>query len=466
MLLIACFITILLLTIREYILKCNNRKKRTLQDEKQQHQKTKYDIIDLTNENSSNSFSSSGSGFLPHPASSSQISTISNRVLTNQLRELGFSMEDIINTVKDEKNLEEAVETLLACKALSNSSMQRGTSSSSSSNTDKVFCAVMQDSYPSSECLRINCKCSHRFSVEALIGHVRSSLLNSEQPVIPACPMANIGKMGDYNRCDYAMFEQDVETILDLGLAKGLIESAGAQAVWSKAKELYLAQAHRLNGHIRCISCPGLNNEGVWFELATSNSRRSTQLSGGAAPSRRGQRITCPVCGTEFCSNCNGTPYHFHCDCDALLGHLQAWMDWAKPGGRRDTFIAEDKALQEVIAQNTKKREAEEAELRKALEALQADELYKEKNCRLCPKCSRIIERVQLFVVHIHTATITPIFFSQVSGCDHMMCGDGTQKGCGSSFNWRTAPKYKANVSVPPSLEKAAAEGTKLSCTH
>ena len=45
-----------------------------------------------------------------------------------------------------------------------------------------------------------------------------------------------------------------------------------------------------------------------------------------------------------------------------------------------------------------------------------------------------------------------------------MVCGDGIQKGCGSSFNWGAAPKYKANVSVPPSLEKAHAEGTKLSC--
>ena len=43
-----------------------------------------------------------------------------------------------------------------------------------------------------------------------------------------------------------------------------------------------------------------------------------------------------------------------------------------------------------------------------------------------------------------------------------MVCGDGTQKGCGKSFNWMTAPKYTANVSVPPSLEKAAAEGTIL----
>eukprot|EP01035_Chromulina_nebulosa_P010253 gene10253-13789_t len=122
-------------------------------------------------------------------------------------------------------------------------------------------------------------------------------------------------------------------------------------------------------------------------------------------------------------------------------------MDGLGQARRTERYIR-DKALQEVIAQNTKKREAEEAELRKALEALQADELYKEKNCRLCPKCSRIIERV--------------------SGCDHMVCGDGTQKGCGSPFNWGAAPKYKANVSVPPSLEKAPAKdgSVRLPCHH
>ena len=50
--------------------------------------------------------------------------------------------------------------------------------------------------------------------------------------------------------------------------------------------------------------------------------------------------------------------------------------------------------MQKVIAENSKKREAEEAELRKTLETLKADELYKEKQCRLCPACGSIIERV------------------------------------------------------------------------
>jgi hypothetical protein len=332
----------------------------------------------------------------------------SDSQVRSDLQELGFSIEKIIETVKDEMSLEKAVEALLAAQGSNrgNSSQQQG-SSSSSSNISKVFCTVMQDFYPSSECLRINCKCSHSFSVEALVGHIRSNLLNDEQPVIPACPMANLGKTGDESRCDYAMSEQDVESILDAGLSRGLIESASAQAVWAKAKELYLARVHRLNGHIRCISCPGLNNEGVWFELSTNTSRRRRRLpreeatsssssssSSSSTNPRRGQRITCPVCGTEFCSHCNATPYHYHCDCDALVGHLQAWIDWSEPGGRRDAFIAEDKALQKVIAENSKKREAEEAELRKTLETLKADELYKEKQCRLCPACGSIIERV------------------------------------------------------------------------
>ena len=57
-------------------------------------------------------------------------------------------------------------------------------------------------------------------------------------------------------------------------------------------------------------------------------------------------------------------------------------------------------------------------------------EKWKEENCKLCPNCGRVIEKLE--------------------GCDAMKCGTdyhggSVQNGCGADFTWSTAQKYKRN---------------------
>ncbi len=66
-------------------------------------------------------------------------------------------------------------------------------------------------------------------------------------------------------------------------------------------------------------------------------------------------------------------------------------------------------------------------ELRKSYNDLLVDEQYKAQNCRLCPKCRRLLDHV--------------------AGDDSMICGlnyhgGDVQTGCGKKFDWRKAARY------------------------
>ena len=73
-------------------------------------------------------------------------------------------------------------------------------------------------------------------------------------------------------------------------------------------------------------------------------------------------------------------------------------------------------------------------------------ELWKQKHCRHCPKCKRVVEKL--------------------SGCDHMVCGSDVhkggneQRGCGRQFSWASAPRYEADLRSAASDDGGgAAEG-------
>lgn len=59
---------------------------------------------------------------------------------------------------------------------------------------------------------------------------------------------------------------------------------------------------------------------------------------------------------------------------------------------------------------------------------LQRDEEWKRANCRECPRCQRVVEKLE--------------------GCDQMICGQDAhggnrQNGCGHHFSWNEAPAYR-----------------------
>jgi len=65
----------------------------------------------------------------------------------------------------------------------------------------------------------------------------------------------------------------------------------------------------------------------------------------------------------------------------------------------------------------------------------QQDEKWKADNCKLCPHCRRVINKLD--------------------GCDSMICGKNyhggdVQDGCGQQFSYSTAPAYQPSVDVRP----------------
>lgn len=77
---------------------------------------------------------------------------------------------------------------------------------------------------------------------------------------------------------------------------------------------------------------------------------------------------------------------------------------------------------------------------------LERDEQWKVEHCRSCPKCRRLVEKID--------------------GCNTLVCGQDThggnrQPGCGHRFNWQTAKAYKAQARAPrlPPTNAIAAAG-------
>jgi hypothetical protein len=73
--------------------------------------------------------------------------------------------------------------------------------------------------------------------------------------------------------------------------------------------------------------------------------------------------------------------------------------------------------------------------LRRRYNELIADEKYKEKNCRRCPHCDRVVQHM--------------------GGCASMVCGrdyhgGNDQSGCGQSFTWEQAKPYVATSDQKP----------------
>lgn len=82
-----------------------------------------------------------------------------------------------------------------------------------------------------------------------------------------------------------------------------------------------------------------------------------------------------------------------------------------------------------------KENNARNDELRRRYEDLMQDEEYKAKNCRSCPSCNRVVQRLE--------------------GCDKMICGQdahggNVQSGCGTKFSWQQAQPYQPSPAFQP----------------
>ncbi|CAF1564860.1 unnamed protein product, partial [Adineta ricciae] len=141
--------------------------------------------------------------------------------------------------------------------------------------------------------------------------------------------------------------------------------------------------------------------------------------------------VVCRLCHHEFCSLCNDQ-YHYRTDCQQLAEITQQWYFWCNTErghylerkAREDaTYAARLKEFQRQQRENRTRN----AGLQKRYHGLLADEKYKEKNCRLCPHCNRVVQHM--------------------GGCSSMVCGQdfhggNNQSGCGQNFTWESAKKY------------------------
>lgn len=164
------------------------------------------------------------------------------------------------------------------------------------------------------------------------------------------------------------------------------------------------------------------------------------------ARSRPGEteKATCGECDFDFCTNCRHE-YHYRTSCIERAQLHQEWQAWGLTG-RSEYWVHENGTLQKAskTAQECKRIEA-------VTKAEQMDEAYKIMNCRLCPHCRRLVQKI--------------------GGCNAMRCGYDTdtggnkQDGCMKSFNWDDAPPYESvparkhviKHAPPPTNEKKKA---------
>ena len=104
---------------------------------------------------------------------------------------------------------------------------------------------------------------------------------------------------------------------------------------------------------------------------------------------------------------------------------------------------AQDASYRRQLAEfdsNKRNQEEEKQNLERRMRELQADEEFKSANCKMCPKCGRVVQKLD--------------------GCNLMICGQNyhggdNQNGCGTRFDWARASPYKVNVGNHLTLNEA-----------
>ena len=142
--------------------------------------------------------------------------------------------------------------------------------------------------------------------------------------------------------------------------------------------------------------------------------------------------VECKECGYKFCSICRGC-CHYRIDCDEISVCMEEWANWCTIVRNKDE-ISDEKRNEE---------------LKYKLQQLKKQELYKQDNCRYCPKCSRLVK--------------------EVPGCDLMICGTKNdngllQNGCGYSFNTKEAQVYVSKLANGLIHKKYEAEHHLFKC--
>uniref|UniRef100_A0A7S4S3C3 Uncharacterized protein n=1 Tax=Alexandrium monilatum TaxID=311494 RepID=A0A7S4S3C3_9DINO len=249
------------------------------------------------------------------------------------------------------------------------------------------------------------CPGSHRYCSGCMRRHAEST-------AFPRCPTVGCGY--ELAEADFRLLNVPRERLEAFRRAKleGAVEalaSSGSGAASSSGAAVAGGGRGRESGERQevVIRCPNPSCKNA--VLVAKGDRRSYSCACGASP---------------FCTHCRQSPYHYHAECSDVQALRRRWLDWVSGG--RDAHRGE--------AEKSEAFEGQARALREGLERhteLEADEDWKAKHCRCCPSCSRTVQKL--------------------SGCDAMVCGadahgGNDQPGCGQSFSWSSAPRYKAKL--------------------
>jgi hypothetical protein len=141
------------------------------------------------------------------------------------------------------------------------------------------------------------------------------------------------------------------------------------------------------------------NNNNINSNSNNSNSNSNNSNNSNSDENKLGHshqlRVECPACQAVFCAGCGQSPYHYKCSCTEFTLVSRVWLQWI--GGMRDEYVKKDTAASEMAHQfqaDVAKHDKEVKEAKNRHKQLEADEQYKEKHCKNCPHCKRIVQRV------------------------------------------------------------------------
>ena len=274
-------------------------------------------------------------------------------------------------------------------------------------------CPICFDTVASSDAAPL-CSAGHRFCAECNWRCCQSALSDG---LVPACPNDKEARCGVVPHASATA-----------ALTCWLREPSHRAAGWTSEKvaAVYLSAERARQGAVQCIgrNCP------AYYVPPVPHAEHP-------------QRLQCTVasCGASFCSACRH-PFHYRSSCAEALRLSARWVRFLQaelPAFLQSAMLVDAERWAPVLKAYTQSKSSLDEAARDALsrfDELRKMELWKEKHCKRCPSCRRVVEKLE--------------------GCDMMMCGDDVhggnqQRGCGKAFVWcegqpNSAIKYEADL--------------------
>lgn len=242
------------------------------------------------------------------------------------------------------------------------------------------------------------CDCKHMLSYETFFCKI---LADVRDRCVPACPLNAIP-----NGCKYVLTQKETEDIIsnvmrNEELRASLVDDA-TFALLELAPDEMLANGQRgwksqlvsriymdkIKSDGSFVECP-LEGCG-WFAEAPIISPRAANPN---------VEVVCAKCGMRFCSGCRRL-YHYTTPCDHMLTFARQWAEWLEEGRPRalERLAMMDERFSAALREFNSRREQHAADMRnrkEQYEQMLADERWKEQNCKRCPHCRFVVNKLR-----------------------------------------------------------------------